>query len=296
MAELAAAPPSPTASLRAVVRRHPLTAYFLIAYLGCWLLVVPLVFSQRGLQVLTIPDSLALALFVAPAYTGPLLAAVLVTAATDGRAGVGQLLRRMVQWQVGLRWYLVALLGYPLLFAVGYLPVFGLQALLAIVQQWPLLFTVYLPTIPLSTFVFGTLGEETGWRGFALPRLQLRYGPLVGTLVLAALHALWHTPVYFIPGAILPGAFDPTVYVANSVAIIAETLLWTWVFNQVRGSVLLAILLHAASNANSSYFPQLLALPDDPWATCKILGVGVLVVVLATRGRLGYKPLAPLTA
>ncbi len=295
MAELAAAQPAPGPSLPALVRRHPLTAYFTISYLGAWLPAVPLALSQRGLGVIAIPDGLALTLFLLASYTGPFLAAFLVTEATDGRAGVAQLLRRMVQWRVGAVWYVLALFAYPLIFAVGLLPTLGPAALVAIVQKWPLLFRLYLPTIPLSIFVYGTLGEEAGWRGVALPRLQIRYGPLVGTLILASLHALWHTPAYFIPGAVLPGAFDPLVFVANSLAIVAEAILWTWVFNRARGSVLIAILLHAASNANSAYFPQLMALPHDPWATFKILGVCALAVVAATRGRLGYTPLPPPT-
>jgi membrane protease YdiL (CAAX protease family) len=278
-------------TLWTMARRHPLTVYFAIAYLGAWIPAVSLALSQRGLKVIAIPDGLALGLFLLANYTGPFLAAFLVTAATDGRAGVGQLLRRLVQWRIGVGWYLLALFAYPLIFAVGLLPTLGPAALVAIVQKWPLFLTVYLPTIPLSIVVFGTLGEETGWRGVALPRLQLRHGALVGTLILAGLHALWHTPAYFIPGAILPGAFDPVVFVANSLAIVAEAILWTWVFNRARGSVLIAILFHAASNANSAYFPQLLPLPHDPWATFKILGVCALVVIVATRGRLGYQPL-----
>jgi membrane protease YdiL (CAAX protease family) len=293
MAELAAAQPAPTPSLRDLVNRHPLTTYFAVAYAGSWLLAVPLALSQRGLQVIALPDGLDLVMFLLTSYTGPFLAAFLVSAATDGRAGVGQLLRRVVQWRVGVVWYLVALLGYPLVFAVGLIPTLGVAPLLAIVQKWPLLLTVYLPTIPLSIFFFGTLGEETGWRGVALPRLQLRHGPLVGTLILAALHALWHLPAYFIPGAILPGAFDPTQFVANSLAIVASSILWTWVFNNARGSILIAILLHAASNADSAYFPRLVAVPDDPWATFKILGVCALLVLAATRGRLGYQQPAP---
>jgi membrane protease YdiL (CAAX protease family) len=293
VAELAAAQPAPTSSLRETVGHHPLIAYFVIAYLGSWLLSVPLALSQRGLKVIVLPDGLDLVMFLLASYTGPFLAAFLVTAAADGRAGVGQLLRRIVQWRVGVVWYLLALFAYPLVFAVGLIPMLGLAPLLAIVQKWPLLLTVYLPTIPVSIFVFGTLGEETGWRGVALPRLQLRYGPLVGTLILAVLHGLWHLPAYFLPGAILPGAFDPTAFVANSLAIVVGTILWTWIFNNARGSVLIAILFHSASNADSAYFPQLVALPDDPWATFKILGVAALIVVLATRGRLGYKPSTP---
>jgi membrane protease YdiL (CAAX protease family) len=287
LAVLSPARPSRAHHWHDAIKQHPLVAYFALAYVGCWILVIPLVFSQRGLGLITVPDPLALALFLLPAYTGPFFAAVLVTGVTGGRAAVQTLMRRIVQWRVDLRWYLLALVGYPLVFAIGYLPTLGTAPLTAIIQKWPLLLTVYLPTGVVSIFFFGSLGEETGWRGFALPRLQVRYGPILGTLILGALHALWHLPVYFIPGAILPGAFDPTMFVANSLAILAETIIWTWIFNNARGSILIATLVHGLSNANSSYFPQLVPLPGDPWATFKIVGVCAVVLLAATRGRLG---------
>src|SRR5262245_1156732 len=158
MAELAGAQAASTPSLRYLVARHPLPSYFAIAYLGSWLLAVPLALSQRGLKVIAIPDGLALVMFLLAPYACPFLAAFLVTAATDGRAGVGQLLRRMVQWRVGVRWYLIPLLGYPLVFAVALVPVLGAAPLIAIVQKWPLIFTAYLPTTVVSIFVFGNLG------------------------------------------------------------------------------------------------------------------------------------------
>src|SRR5207248_87259 len=145
-------------------------------------------------------------------------------------------------------------------------------------QKWPLLFTFYLPLIPVGLFYPG-LGEEPGWRGFALPRLQLLYGPLVGSLVLGTLHAIWHLPAYLIPGAISDNGFDLGVFVGNSLAIISLTFLWTWLFNSARGSILFAMFVHAASNAVSGLLPRLAHVPDnDPFGGFKIaLMVAVLV-------------------
>ena len=231
--------------------------------------------------------SFSLSFFFA-AYFGPLLGALVVTGLVDGRAGVWKLLGRIVQWRVGLQWYLIPIIGFPLVFIVAYSFVLGPSSLVGVVQNWQLILSVYIPLL-LMGILFPSLGEEPGWRGFALPRLQLRYGALIGTLILGVLHAFWHLPAYFLPGAILPGAFDPTVFIANSCAIVAFSFLWTWVFNNARGSILIAMIAHAASNAFSGYVPQVLNLPDDPWAVFKIFGVCALLLIILTRGRLGYK-------
>jgi membrane protease YdiL (CAAX protease family) len=278
-----------TAGVSGWVKRHPLVAYFALAYAVTWILIVPILLSQRGFGLLALPDALLLVFFIVSTFAGPFGAALIVTGITEGRAGVRLLLRRIVQWRVGLVWYLIPILGYPLLFVVAYSFVLGTEPLTAFIQKWPLFLTSYLPAI-LYGMILPSLGEEPGWRGFALPRLQLRYGALAGTLILGTLHAFWHLPVYFVPGAILPGPFDLTAFIANSFAIIAETILWTWIFNNARGSILIAMLFHGASNAFSGYFPQLLTVPDDLWATFKIFGVCALLLIILTRGRLSYNP------
>ena len=196
---------------------------------------------------------------------------------------------------MGIGWYLLVIIGYPLVFLGGLLVALGPDPLTTLIQNWPLIFTAYLPLIPFG-MVYPGLGEEPGWRGFALPRLQGLYGPLVASLVLGAIHALWHLPVYFIPGAIADGGFDPMVFVANSLAIMASTFVWTWLFNSGKGSILFAMVVHATSNATSGFIPQLIHTDStDPFFTFKLMAVVALVLVLVTRGRLAYKPpVAPL--
>ncbi len=134
---------------------------------------------------------------------------------------------------------------------------------------------------------FVTLGEEPGWRGFALPRLQQRYGPVLGTIVLGTLHALWHLPTGFIAGG-------PLYRIAGS-------FLYTWIYNHARGSILIAILIHGAANAAGTLvsldLPQnphlsglAAALYYDRWSNVIAFGVVAVLLVVFTRGRLGYNP------
>jgi membrane protease YdiL (CAAX protease family) len=274
---------------KAFAKRHPLTAYFIMAYAFTWVLIVPIMLSQMGLGFINLPEPLLFIFLLASTYSGPLPAALIMTTLIDGKEGRRQLWRRMVQWRVGFGWYLLVLVGYPLIFLVGLTFYLGTAPWIGLSQNLPLIFTYYLPVAAIG-IIFPSLGEEPGWRGFALPRLQQQYGPLVGTLILGVLHGFWHLPAYFIPGAILEGGFDVTAFAANTGLLIAMTLIWTWLFNNTAQSVFFAMFVHGVSNATSGLIPQLVAdTTGDPWSSFKIGAVFALLLVLFTRGRLGYR-------
>ena len=279
-----------SSGLAAWIKRHPLPAYFILAFAGTWFFFAPILFSQKGLGLINLPDEAAFVFFFLATYTGPFLSAFVLTGVIDGKAGARQLLHRIVQWRVGIRWYLLVLIGYPVIFLLGASVALGMEPLNSLILKWPMIFTVYLSAVPIG-LLLPSLGEETGWRGFALPRLQQQYGPLLGSLILGTLHGLWHLPAYFIPGAILPGAFDLTVFTANTLAIVMSTIVWTWLFNNANGSILFAMFIHSTSNANSGFLPKLLdTRTDDPWFGFKAVGLCALLVVVLTRGHLSYKP------
>jgi hypothetical protein len=94
---------------------------------------------------------------------------------------------------------------------------------------------------------------------------------------------------------ILPDGFDLTLFVANTVAIVASTVIWTWIYNNARQSVFMAIVVHATSNATVMLLQQLVAIPPDPWLTSKLFGAVALLLIVATRGRLSYKRELPTT-
>jgi membrane protease YdiL (CAAX protease family) len=277
------------AGLRGWIKAHPLPAYFVLAFALTWLFVVPIVLSQRGLNIVTLPDTPLLILFLISTFSGPAPAALIVTGITEGREGVGRLLRGIIQWRVGVGWYLLVLLGYPAIFLIGLLFAEGTGPLMALVNNPLLLLTNYLPVVLLG-LIYPSLGEEPGWRGFALPHLQAKYHPLAATLILGVLHALWHLPAYTIKGAITEAGWDPLVFGSNSLAIIAATFIWTWLFNNGKGSILFAMYVHAASNATSALIPELTDTPAsaNPFFAFMVMGAAALVVIAITRGRLSY--------
>jgi uncharacterized protein len=166
---------------------------------------------------------------------GPLVAALVVIGLTEGRAGYRDLGARMIRWRVGWVWWLVAV-GTPLaVLAV---------AAVANVVIWnapaPALVTIAWSQIALGTAIRfvnpldGPLGEEPGWRGYALPRLQTMHSPLVSGVVLGVLVALWHLPL--VATGALPAVGLPITF--------AITLVYVWLFNRTDGSVLIAIVFH----------------------------------------------------
>jgi uncharacterized protein len=277
---------APSNRLVLTMRRHPLVSYFLLAFGFTWGWQLPefaLAHQQLGGPWLLL------------GILGPTLAGFVMAGITEGRAGMVHLLRRVVLWRVAMRWYLVVLLILPAIwFGSVFLSPGGIAAFRV---PSPSLLVAWLSGFAFAFFA-ATFVEELGWRGFALPRLQGRYGPLLGTLLLGSLWALWHLPVWaFFPSltgagtSFLSFTFASTYlgFVGYSVAF---AVLITWVFNHSRSSILLAVLFHASANATGGsflvLFPSLFPHPVIPAAfEIGVIVVAVLIVV-ATRGRLGY--------
>jgi uncharacterized protein len=219
-------------------------------------------------------------------FAGPFLAAFIMTGATEGRAGTSRLLRRIVLWRVGLRWYLLALLGIPAITVLGAIVLPGVLAsfqtpALSLLVTYPVSFVV-------SLLIGGPLGEEPGWRGFALPRLQRLQGPLVGSLVLGILWASWHLPYFWMPewGTPKNSLLDIVWFVLADIAL---TVVYTWVFNNTKGSLLIVILVHASNDA--FFINQLFGAPvvtDSLLPFVIGFGATAVLLVIVTQGRLGY--------
>lgn len=264
-----------------------------------------LLLAQNGLGLLpyTIPEFGPYPpsyLFAAlDALLGPTLASFTVTGITTGKAGVRQLLRRYVLWRVGLRWYLLVLLGLPLIQLACASIFLGIAPLTAFIHEWPLYFTTFLPNVLIITFAV-QIWEEGGWSGYAVPNLQKRFGALRAALILGALWGLFHLPVFLVPGQI----FDQkvgliTIIVQLVITMIAGVLLriiMNWVFNNTKGSILIAILFHSsddASNGGSAYITHLLPasqLGVYGLATILVPLVAAVLLLIFTKGRLSYKP------
>jgi membrane protease YdiL (CAAX protease family) len=209
--------PAPPGGLKGLFTRHPLVAFFALAFAFSWWAVPAGEFLPFG----------------------PLFAALTVLAVVQGRPGLADLGRRMLRWRVGVRWYVLAIV-LPLgatLAAIGLnlalgAPVSALDDL----DAWYLLIGLFF--LRLINPLDGPMGEEPGWRGFALPRLQADRSPLMASLILGLIVAAWHLPLVFLPAEDLAPIF--------LLATVAITFMYTWIYNHTGGSVLMTIIAHSA--------------------------------------------------
>ena len=213
-------------SIRGFFARRRLTVFFTLAYLFSW---YPwLIALARGKS--TGPNPL-----------GPLIAAIVVLAVSDGWRSVRALFARMVRGRIGLGWYGVVF-GLPFalcLIAVGLTNAFGFHSALPASSAWR-----ELPDRFIFIFLFIALGEEPGWRGFALPELQRRFSSFVASVILALFWAVWHAPL-------LGNEFAWNIVPAFLISVIGATFVQTLIFNRTRGSVFAPMLLHATVNTLS---------------------------------------------
>jgi membrane protease YdiL (CAAX protease family) len=241
-----------------------LLVFFVLAYLFTWAYWLPLAARGRGLFDVQVP---AFVEFIA-GY-GPALAAVVVAGLSQGRVGLAVLFASLFRWRVGLRWYLAALLIPPAI----QLTALGLH-LLTSGQLLQPTGALQLPMVPeglprwgqglslLLLFILGFdgLGEELGWRGFALPRLLEKRSVLVSSLILGFFWTMWHLPYMLAPGSLMAGR-SILLLLVNSLGI---SIVYTWLFMGTRGSTLLAILFHAAGNTTAVLLGATVQQASDP--------------------------------
>lgn len=278
-----------------MVRRHPLVAYFALAYLITWPLhIASMVAADRAGVGLSNEDNFghltdlfsgdagagvvaALTLFLLGQF-GPLVSALVVTRAAHGPAGLRDLATRMTRWRVPPVWYGIVVAVPLALAAVGLAAAFIIGG-----------FTVgpftpkvsWAAAVPFLVFmlVFTGLAEEPGWRGFALPHLQAHNTAIRSSWILGIAWGVWHIPftLYF-------NRNDPTLLIASlvglTVGIVGWTIVNTWIYNSTE-SVLLMILLHGWNVTAQSYL--ILSQPNMLAQTLYVLLPWAIAIYLSRR-------------
>ncbi|MBK0418954.1 CPBP family intramembrane metalloprotease [Leucobacter sp. CSA1] len=275
-----------------MLARHPLTAFFVLAYLGSWVTWSPWWLSRSGLGLLPfeLPFAAVAGINQLGLFAGPFAAALVMTGLTEGREGVRRFWRRIVQWRAHPGWYALALICIPFAAGIGYLVVPGVDGAFggADASVLGLLAGTYLVYL-----LGGPFQEEPGWRGFALPRLQHRLHPMAAALVLGVLHCGWHAPL-FLTDEWDTARQDAGQYLAYLLLIVSMSVVMSWLANGSRGSTLLAILGHNGINwALFGAETVTGAEAASTWpAAAGVAGLAIVAVV-ATRGRLGHRASPP---
>jgi membrane protease YdiL (CAAX protease family) len=224
----------------------PVAVFFVLAYAISWAWVIPLaVTGQTVLQGDGWPTHF-------PSLIGPMLAAFIVTGWTAARAGIGDLVTRMGRWRIGWRWWLAV--ASPLAFFIVVLVTMAAAGANVPARSdfgrfsgLPSSFGIVGITI-VVTLVNG-FGEETGWRGYALPQLQHRFGPIAASLVIAAAWAGWHIPQFFVLDSYK--SFSVAMLPIFVFGLTCGAIVWTWVYNRT-GSILAVAVWHGIYNVTGA--------------------------------------------
>lgn len=257
-----------TSSKPTYIEKHALVVYFILAYAVTWSIHIPLALTLHGLIAVRIP----MVIHYLGAF-GPMIAALIVTALVGGWAGIRSLLSRLFKWRVGAGYYTFAVLTPVALFILAVLVnrvVSGAWSDLSLLGE-----ADYLPFLsPLGGlmlwFLTYGLGEETGWRGFALPHLQRKYSAATATLILAFIWAFWHIPAFFYRDTYVE--MGPLGFPIFLISITFATMVFTWLYNSTGGSLLLVILFHAffnwlsVSEAGGATVGIIMSMPVILWA------------------------------
>lgn len=270
-----------------------LTLFFSVAFAFSWVFWIPQALASQGF--FEIPDAIQ-PLFAeySPAAFGPSIAAFSLVYLQNGGKGVKSLLKRAVDARFGKAWFLPIFLLFPAIVGGGYFLSIGLG------ESLPELSWLADPAFIIFAFIFifllgGPLQEEFGWRGYALSRLQAKYNATISSLVLGLLWGAWHLPLFWIPGETI--YYERPIW-GFMVSVVLVTFLFTWLFNNTRGSLLAALLFHTTFNLSHALFP---VIDSDLGSLIFILiSLAIVVLVMAVWGprRLarGWKPSGALDA
>src|SRR5215208_6682830 len=247
-----------------LVKRHPIIAFFVLAYALAWIIESPLVFLTDSIS-----DTQGLVIVIL-ASNVPSAVAIVLTAIVFGRGALRKLLGRLLIWRVNPLWYLGVVLG-PVALVGGMVAFNTLLGGPALSLGMPLVSVAIF--FGFSIFPGSALGEEIGWRGYVLPRLQSRMSALSAALLIAPIWGLWHLPLWLTGDPVK----TPTFFVPFVVGVFALSVILTWVYNSTGGSLLMVVLAHATFN-----LPITLTIDDlGTRATVPVLFYWGLMIVAA---------------
>lgn len=261
-----------------------------MAFLFSWIVLIPYILSQWNI----IPKTKNMDVFFAlNAFVGPMLAAYIMIRTLEGKEGWKVFRKRIWKFNLGLKWYLFALIVIPAMMYLGFVILNGgIPTFKGLTTQFFATYPIYLVVI---FFGGGPFPEEIGWRGFALTRMQSKFGSLKATLLLGILWAFWHLP-HFLTTAQRggPGSNISLLYFNFPIFIVlclAISIILTWTFNSKQRTLFIVMLVHASLNTFGLIQPYLTnpALKESDLSVGLGLGLVALMILIFTNGKLGYK-------
>jgi membrane protease YdiL (CAAX protease family) len=278
--------------MKSIMKQYPVGSFFVLAYAISWVLWVPLVlYIKFVLPADQEPGGLMLLMLLGT--FAPTVAAIMMTGILEGKPGVKKLLAKLLIWRVGFRWWLAAFLLVPVatFAAIGIYVLLGGTVGRFDPSQW---YVVLLgPVFALPFYV----GEEMGWRGYALPKLQQKYTALWSSVIVGALWALWHAPAYWASEGTVISGKPVTLFAVGwyIIFLIGISIQMTWVYNNSKGSLLLMVLFHGMFTGPNVFplFPDISSNALDQIIKLAPIPVWIMAILIIARygaARLSRQP------
>lgn len=275
--------PTPTRAAigtRAAIRKHSVTAFFVVALAISWAGIVAMV-GPGGIPATTQESEDLGGVVYVPMLLGPAVAGLLCIGLVGGRTGLHDLRARLLRWRVHARWYAFALLA-PI---VGTATLVSLSPISSELRPEALITDDHRAVFVLTGIAVGLmvgLFEEIGWTGFAVPRLRLRYGVLATGWLVGLAWGVWHLPLFILNSGDSSGALDLSLFVPALVFCLVLLpvfrVLMVWIYDHTT-SVFLAIVMHASLTGGVA----LILIPLDaegwPLVTWYLVFTGALAAV-----------------
>jgi len=265
--------------VREWIQQRAIVAYVGLAYGITWSLAIIIALSYHGIVALDVPLALH---YILP--FGPLLSALVVSWTIGGSSSLREIISRMARWRVRPAWIAVAVLSVWVMFLLSSL------ILLLTGQGWPDLGVfgqvMYLPYLTfvgswfLWIFTYG-IGEETGWRGFLLPRLQNKYSALTSAIIVSIIWAGWHAPMFLYNENLIALGVIGTVFWV--VGLMFGSVLLTWLYNNTKGSILMTAIWHGTFNTFTAAAGQAAAITSAMISMFVMVLVVLIVIVYRPR-------------
>ena len=275
--------------MKTFINRYQISIFFVLTFIISWF---P---WYAGIA----PESMAM---------GPSIAAFIVVLIVSGKRGFLDLLRPFGRWRVGLKLWAAVIFGPAVLYLVGvgiHLVLGGKAPPFIMIKEELNLIPLYLVMVVLMPWN-GPVGEEFGWRGYALPKLQNKYGPLIASLAIGTIWGVWHLPGFFAPQGVI-GAIAVEVgfvfIIPYTLGTIANTIFMTWLYNKSKASALIAgIVWHAAINfwapvllsdsslvaaREGTHLPTIV--PNLYLTVLAVQVVCAIILVISTKAKLGLE-------
>ncbi len=266
------------------LRAHPLLSFFVLTFLLSWAIWIPMALNYYGLFPVKMDPGFVL-VFRLFGTLGPAVSAILISLFVGGRKSVGALIGQIGRWRVHWKWYVAVALVFPTMALV----VAGICSLIPGIQPIPAVEATAGSVIVVTVLLaISVLGEEIGWRGFALPMMQQRWTALKTSLILGTVWTAWHLPFWAILGE--QDTFGLWYWLMSWAFITAGSVYITWFMNNTGNSLLMALLFHWCYNVLVvGFLPISSSIPA--YAIMIVLAWAVALTVSGPIGRkwLGWK-------